>query len=92
MSRRKAARIAGKTEVWKVPATPKKKIKGVEVNNDGTPTYINLTRWGYDRALRGALWNKCCDCGLEHLLTFEVFKDGDGSFFLVKRAYRNGKP
>lgn len=63
---------------------------GVQNSRDGEPTRIPLTRWRNDRTLRGQLWNGCCDCGLEHLLTFEVMYDGR-DFYLTKRSYRGEK-
>ena len=34
--------------------------------------------------------NVCCDCGMAHTVTFEVFKDPDkNEWWMVKRAYSN---
>lgn len=65
--------------------------EGVMLARDGEPNLIPLKRWENDRALHGQLWNGCCDCGLEHLLAFEVFRDHKGQFWLQKRAYRVAK-
>jgi hypothetical protein len=57
---------------------------------EGEPTIISLKRFARDRTLRGRLWNTCCDCGLTHLWTFEVFPDPEDRqyWWLNKRAYR----
>ena len=73
---------------WLPVVEKHKKRRGVIQSRDGEPTLIPLRRWEYDKALHGQLWNACCGCGLEHLLTFEVFRDGDGRFWLAKRPYR----
>lgn len=74
---------------WKPALEKRKRDKaGVIQSHDGEPTIIPLHRWENDKALHGQLWNGCCDCGLEHLLAFEIFRDAQGKFWLSKRAYR----
>lgn len=76
----------------KIPWPPKphkiRVVKGVQQNGEGDTTVIPLKRQPHDQALRGQLWNTCCDCDLTHFITFEVFRDKTGHFFLNKRAYR----
>ncbi len=58
---------------------------------DGEPTQLPLRRWRYDRSLRAQLITECCDCGLQHLTSFELFgyrERRSMSFWLVKRTYR----
>lgn len=90
--RKKKIQLGTKKRVvaeWRPKAeTPIIDKQGVTCNRDGEPTLLPLTRWENDKALHGQLHNGCCDCGLEHLLTFAVFRDGDGQFWLSKRAYR----
>lgn len=65
--------------------------KGRVQSREGSPMWVPLRRWPHDRTLRGELHNACCDCGLDHLLTFEVVRQDNGQWWLVKRAYRIGK-
>ena len=60
-------------------------------NVDGEACMIALKRFENDKALRGRIWNSCCDCGLEHLYVYEVFPDPTrrSVWWLNKRAYRN---
>lgn len=79
----------------KIPWPPKalmpKNIKGRVQSQDGSPMWVALRRWDTDRTLRGQLHNACCDCGLDHLLTFEIVREDKGQWWLVKRAYRTSK-
>ena len=61
---------------------------GVSWMGDGDAMVISLNRQRNDRAVRGVEFCTCCDCGLTHLLCYEVFRGSDGDYFLTKRAYR----
>ena len=65
--------------------------RNVRTMRDGEPNTLELHRYNTDRTLRTSVDNSCCDCGLRHLLVFEVFRDPTGKFFLNKRAYRLAK-
>lgn len=67
------------------------KERGRQASREGEPMWVPLKRWPYDQTLRGQMSNGCCDCGLVHHLTFEVVRQKDGQWWLIKRAYRTGK-
>jgi len=73
---------------WPPKRVPAQRIKGVRQMREGEPHTLELTRFETDMSLRATLDNACCDCGLRHLMVFEVFKDARGRFYLNKRAYR----
>jgi hypothetical protein len=51
------------------------------------PIIRPLHRMGhYDKAIRTTQRICCCDCGLEHLFHYEVYKDESGQFFINIRA------
>lgn len=80
-----------KLSKWPPPRTKPSKKHGVRVMSEGEPNTLELLRFDTDMALRTSVDNACCDCGLRHLLVFEVFRDHTGRFFLNKRAYRIDK-
>ena len=61
---------------------------GVSWMRDGDAMVISLNRQRNDTTVRGVEFCTCCDCGLTHLLCYEVFQGPDGDYFLTKRAYR----
>ena len=60
-----------------------------DYNIDGEGSWIYLRRFEPDKALKGRIWNTCCNCGSEHLYTFEVVAQPNGEWWLIKRAYQN---
>ena len=71
------------------PVEKPAKIKGNRrTKRDGEPTVLLLERWTNDSTLRTSTEKECCDCGLRHVLTFEVLRAGNKEFYLLKRAYR----
>lgn len=52
----------------------------------GQPTFSKLISYENDRALKGHEIVGCCDCGMVHLVTYEVFK-GKSGFWLVSRGF-----
>jgi len=70
------------------PEPVKRERGGRQVNRDGQPTTVRLVRFSPDTALHASIDNECCDCGLRHLMAFEVFRDAAGRFYLNKRSYR----
>lgn len=67
---------------------PPKKHDDTKPFSPGQPGLVRLRRYGGDRSLRGHERQKCCDCGLLHLMTYEVFLGPDKKFYLNSRAYR----
>lgn len=65
-----------------------KRYKPGKKNVDGEPTFISLTLFRGDGALRGRVFVKCCECGLEHLVTYEIFRDRKGQYWMARRGYR----
>jgi len=62
-------------------------IEGETRKLDGQPTKVSLTRFDGDAALRGGCWTVCCDCGLTHLVVYELYCE-DGDWTLITRDYR----
>lgn len=56
--------------------------------HDGKPGFLRLQREEGENLLRADERVVCCDCGLDHLFSYEVYQQNDGKFFLVVRAYR----
>lgn len=67
-------------------------ISGDRQKRDGEPTVIQLRRWENDRTLSADHRLVCCDCRLEHLMTYNVLRGPDGEFYLVVRPYRISPP
>lgn len=63
--------------------------KKTNANTRGEPTWIFLRRFEIDRTLSGSLINECCNCGMEHLMTFNVLAGPNGGWWLIKRVYDN---
>jgi len=76
---------------WPPPPEKIVKERGRTTSKEGQPMWVPLRRFDTDRTLRGNMHNACCDCGLDHLLTFEILRQDNGQWWLVKRAYRTGK-
>lgn len=76
---------------WPPKRAPAKYDGKVRAMREGEPNTIPLTRYETDMSLRGHIDNACCDCGLRHLIVFEVFRDAAGRFYLNKRTYRIDK-
>lgn len=74
--------------VWPPKESKAEIKKDREVKRDGEPALMSLDRWGNDSTLRCDCLVRCCDCGLTHLHTYEVLRDPDGKFHLIRRAYR----
>lgn len=74
--------------LWPPKRAPAKRVKGVRQMREGEPNTVLLTRFETDMSLRASIDNACCDCGLRHLMVFEVFRDAAGRFYLNKRTYR----
>lgn len=77
--------------VWAVTAfekTKEGKKKG-RSSHDAEPYPIKLNHYENDRTLRGYSRTVCCDCGLEHFETFEVFEAAKGHFWMMHRSYRD---
>lgn len=53
----------------------------------GEPKLLALGRWKNDKSLSTSWWLGCCACGFRHVLTFNVFRDISGDFWLACRAY-----
>ena len=55
----------------------------------GAPLVPMLYSYLNDKSMRCAIENTCCDCGLVHHMTFEIFKASDDNWYLAKRSYRS---
>ena len=81
----------GKRITW-----PPKGIKPDEGKNrirwkrDGEPSWLLLKHWDDDGpVMTSECITRCCDCGLEHLHTYEIGRiEETGNFWLMKKAYR----
>ena len=60
---------------------------GMTQNADGDASIIRLRRQRNDKSVRGSEHCACCDCGLTHLILFEVFRGPDSEYYLTKRSY-----
>ena len=83
--------MSKKKVAWPPPDERPKKAHGRQQSREGESMWIPLHKWPSDRTLRGQMHNACCDCGLDHLLTFELVREDKGQWWLVKRAYRIGR-
>lgn len=77
---------------WFPKVTPRKVTpKGDFVMRPGEPTILSMDRWPNDRALHTADYRACCNCGLEHIYDYAVFrtwgKEG-WTYWLQIRPYR----
>lgn len=55
----------------------------------GEPFHLRLRSFLSDKSMRTGAATVCCDCGLVHFETFEVFKDPKKpEWWLVCRSYR----
>lgn len=74
---------------WKLPKTykPDERSDGHRVV-DGEPIHHQLRRYDNDRTLTADAFVECCDCGLTHHYVFNVRTSPDGSWWLMRRAYR----
>jgi hypothetical protein len=85
-----------KKKAKKLPAWPGPKTKplyrktGNRVMREGEPHVFELSNFNNDRTLRAEEFEYCCDCGLRHFKTYEVFRNVDG-FYLVSRTWRDPK-
>ena len=82
--------MAKKREKWRLPKTFKvaKKKKGTIQRQDGEPVFLTLKKHENDRTLTTNETIKCCDCGLAHSQSYNVFKTPDDAWYLVVRSYR----
>lgn len=58
-------------------------------SNPGEPAIPRLYAYANDKSMRCEMELVCCDCGLVHLYTFEVFRASDKKWYLAKRSYRS---
>lgn len=73
----------------KWPPSPYKGQSGSDQIIDGEPVYIKLVRFPHESVARGQIVGTCCDCGLRHLHTYEVYYDpSDKGWWIVNRDYR----
>ena len=78
---------------WKLPKLFKtsKIKKGFRQRHDGEPQILELVKHANDRTLGISELNKCCDCGLTHLYTYNIIKirrKKNNKWYIIKRAYR----
>lgn len=79
-----------KREQWRLPKTFKVDpvVDGLQQRHDGEPRFFELVKHLDDTTLSAFEHIKCCNCGLKHLHTYNVFKAPSGRWFLVVRPYR----
>ena len=66
--------------------------RGRRKRTDGEPQFFQLHKFENDRPIRATQSQACCDCGLIHLMAYEVFREQHtGNWWLVSRAYRTGR-
>ena len=88
MSKRKKPLKRRPRVVWPPPSKKLRIVRGVQWNQAGDASHVLLQRQPYDAAISGHLQNTCCDCGAVHLITLEVYRQRDGTFYLKKRSYK----
>jgi hypothetical protein len=77
---------------WSPPEEKENRRYGRVRRQEGEPMFLRLRKFQNDRAIRAVETAACCDCGLMHQFTYEVFREQQtGHFWLVTRAYRMGK-
>lgn len=83
-----------KVERWGLPKTfkPSKNKNGFIIRHDGEPRFYELTKHANDKSLTADSLVKCCDCGLVHHYTYNVFavkqKGKKSRWYIGLRAYR----
>ena len=79
-----------KREKWLLPKTfkTKRSKKGRHQRQDGEPIIHELVRHANDRTLTADTASECCDCGLTHTRTYNVFRVSSGKWYLIERVYR----
>ena len=82
---------AKKREQWKLPKTFEEApvVVGNIQRHDGEPRHYALVKHENDSSLRADAFVSCCDCGLTHHYTYNVFKEPRGTWYLQIRAYRS---
>jgi hypothetical protein len=56
--------------------------------HNGQPAFFIMEREAGEDMLRADQRVVCCDCGLDHLMSYEVFRTPKGRYVLAVRAYR----
>ena len=80
-----------KIERWALPETFKvaeQSDAGTIQRQDGEPVTMRLVKHANDNTVAIDHFDVCCACGLEHHFTYNVMKDPDGAWWLVRRAYQ----
>lgn len=84
--------MAKRKGVWPGPETkPLYRGKPIDSNRivrDGEPLIFDLEKFPTNEALTVEEWSVCCDCGLRHLIIYEVFEH-NGRFHLALRCFRD---
>jgi hypothetical protein len=70
---------------------PPKAYKTQKQSVAGEPAWIYLRQFKGDSGPMGRLWETCCGCGMEHLFTYDVFRERSGKWWLIKRPYLAGE-
>lgn len=73
---------------WPGPYIKRKyKKDGTHKVQGGEPIVLRLHRGINDRGLHTNEWQGCCGCGLRHLMTYEVFRETGGKYWMNIRAF-----
>jgi len=77
-------------EQWRLPKVfkPAKIKKGRHQRHDGEPVIHRLVRHANDKTLTADTTSECCDCGLTHTRTYNIFRVSSNKWYLVERVYR----
>ena len=86
MSRPKKPRAKRHVPCWPVKITPDAAGKRPMV--DGETVWLRVRRFSGDAAARANAYVACCDCGLKHLHSFELFEHPRHGLILSMRSYR----
>ena len=89
MPKKKVSRKPPQKILWSIRPARKRAGKP-PVLRSGEPRKIALGLWEGDHAFHGEELISCCDCGLDHFVTYELFTE-KRSLVLQVRAYRLGK-
>jgi len=81
---------ASKLPEWLPPAHNFKPVGKIAVSVlDDVAVQTLLVRGEGDAAMHGSEFMACCDCGLKHVVTFELWRDVAGQFVLNHRWIRD---
>ena len=90
MTKKKPTRKSPPHLIWEIRKPIKPQSGKPPRVRSGEPRRVVLGLFEGDGAFRGDELISCCDCGLDHFTTYELFTE-KRSLVLQVRAYRLGK-